>query len=90
MDEKKPEEQENTTEDKDDGSKPKTTGIVDRAYAENKRMEENFKKREELLAREEDFWAKKQLAGNADAGEPQKEKEETPEEYKKRVMEGRI
>jgi len=58
----------------------KTEKIVAMQKAENDR-------RENLIKREEELFARKQLGGQSSAGQtPEKPKEETPEEYAKRVM----
>ena len=60
------------------------TKLKDLIKAENDR-------REEILKREEKLQAERMLAGTAGGGVPKEEpKEETPEEYKNRVMRGEI
>ena len=60
------------------------TKLKDLIKAENDR-------REEILKREEKLHAERMLAGTAGGGVPKEEpKEETPEEYKNRVMRGEI
>ncbi len=56
-----------------------------------KRLEEANQKKEDLLAKEEELTAKNLLGGYSNTGESQPEvKEETPQEYAKRVMSGNI
>lgn len=64
---------------------------LDEARAENDRMEVNLKRREELIAREEQMASDKLLDGDTEAGSaPTKPKEETPAEYRDRVMAGDV
>jgi len=64
-----------------------STEMIDRANAAAQRLEEANKKQEELIKRQEALQVRQLLGGKAEAGTPQKE--ETPEEYTKRVMENR-
>ena len=63
--------------------------LVDKANEAAKRLEEANKKHEELLAKEETLRVERILAGKADAV-AEKPKEESPEEYTRRVMNGGI
>ena len=59
---------------------PNLTELYDKIKQENDRTEALLKRNEELVAR-------KLLGGQTDAGvQPVEPKEETPEEYKKRIM----
>ena len=76
--------------DAKEGDKPKTDGLIDGANAAAKRLEEANKKKEELLNREQEFAAKQQLAGRANAGQAVVEKtkdEKDQEEADRRVKE---
>lgn len=74
-----------TADNVGEGSKPEVYKPIDDANLAAKRLEEANKKKEELLNREEDIIAKKALGGTTEAGSGEK-KEETPQEYAKRVM----
>lgn len=55
------------------------------------RMEKANKEKEALIKKEEELIAKKLLGGKSDVGvQPVEKKEETPSEYAKRVLEGKI
>ena len=81
-------ESEESTENKDEGSKPETTPLIDIANAAAKRMEDANKE----TARLQDVQAERDqriaLGGVTEAGQEVKKQEETPEEYTKKVMEG--
>lgn len=67
--------------------KSNPTGIIDRAEAVNKALEENIKKNEEILRKSEELAAKQLLAGRAEAGTTiTPVKEESPQEYKRRIL----
>ena len=78
--------EEKTTDSKDDGAKYETTPVIERAREEREKMEAANTKREELLNREEQIMAKRELGGRAEAGGQPAEKEETPEEKSKRYI----
>lgn len=59
--------------------------MIEKADAAAKRMEEANKKTEELLVRQEAIAARMMLSGRADAGMVVQKKEETAQEYAKRV-----
>ena len=74
--------------DEEEPEEKTTEEITAEANAAAERLEEANKKKAELLAREE---ALKALSGNAEAGQaPPEKKEETPKEYKDRVMKGEV
>lgn len=82
---------ENATETKDDGDKPKKSSLIDDANLTAERLEAANAERKALLNREEELIAKRRLGGIAEAGiEAEKPKEETPKEYKDKVMRGEI
>lgn len=65
--------------------------MIDKANLAALRLEEANKKKEELLGREETLMAKRILGGTAEAGgQAPEKKEETPEEYTKKVMSGEV
>ena len=70
--------------------KIETSNPVERAEAVAKRIEEANKKTEELVLRQEKARAHDILSGKANAGEPPMKLEETPAEYKDRVLRGEI
>ena len=73
------------------GDKPKELNLVEQANVAAERMEKANQRQEELLKRQEELDAKRALAGRAEAGiTPEKPKEETPEEYSKRVEAGEV
>lgn len=65
---------------------PKTEGLVSRAEAAAQRMEEANARMEAHLARVEAMRVEERLGGKSSTQVP--EKEETPEEYAKKVMSG--
>lgn len=68
----------------------KPMSLYDKTEAVVTRQEEANKKTEELLARQEKLYANERLAGTAGGHvEPEPKKEETPKEYKDRVMSGK-
>lgn len=75
--------------DNGEGSNAQTPSLIEQAdsaakrlAAENERMENNIRRQEELAARS--------ALGGFSAGKPQQpEKEESPQEYAKRMLEGR-
>ena len=66
------------------GRPTQSEDLISKANAAAARMEEANKRHEELLQRQEEVKVKETLGGVAEAGTQQKE--ETPEEYTKRVM----
>ena len=70
-------------EEKKEEVKPEFEIKLEEMRAENLRMEKNIQELKELKA----FDA---LSGKADAGQPPVKTEETPEEYAKRALEGKI
>jgi len=89
MDEKKGAEQ--PAENIGEGSKYETTPLIERAREERERLEAANRKKEELLNREEEIMAHRQLGGMSEAGtEKPKEEEISNEEYAKRAMEGKL
>lgn len=65
---------------------PSSTDLIDRANEAAQRLEKANKTLEKNLARQEALQVEKTLGGNADVR--QAPKEETPQEYKDRVMRG--
>ena len=69
---------------KEEKSAPKLIEMVDRLEKANKEASEILKRNEEIVARN-------LLGGETQAGkQPEKPKEETPSEYAKRLMSGRL
>ena len=82
MDEDKGKEQ--GAEDTGEGDKPETIEILKQ---QNKRIKKLEKERDERIMED----AKKQMAGTTEGGQPaEKPAKETPEEYAKKVMEGKL
>jgi len=80
--------QENSVGNNDEGDKPQSNSILDRVVKENERMEQNIKRQEEIIRKQEEISAKQILEGRTEAGTTPVVKEETPKEYKDRVMRG--
>ena len=80
------EEKQEQTETKEE---EKPIGLIDTAKATAERIEAANKRTEELMNRLEELMAKQLLAGNSDAGQPAP-KEETPEEYAKRILKNQV
>lgn len=68
---------------KEEGPIEKANKAADRLAEQNKRMEANIKKQEELIA-------EMKLTGKSLIGQGKEEKEETAAEYKNRVMQGNL
>ena len=62
----------------------KSTPMIDAANEAAERLEKANKKNEELISKQEALAVEKTFGGEAEAGAPAKE--ETPEEYAKKVM----
>ena len=81
-DEEKPEKQDTTTEDSGEGVQSETDKKVEQLNADTERINE-------AIAENENAKARQKLGGQSEAGKPsEKPKEETPEEYAKKVMGG--
>lgn len=77
--------------DSEAGDKPGVYKPIDDANLAAKRMEDANKERRELLDREEEMIAKRALGGITEAGTaPENPKEETPLEYRNKVMSGAL
>jgi hypothetical protein len=71
--------------------KKKEGDVLSEAQNTRDDLKKQLDRREELIKREEQLIAQQVLRGKADAGSlPEKPKEETPQEYKDRVMRGDI
>lgn len=83
--------EDNVTEDAvvqdDDASSTAYDGMIDRANRAAERMEKANKDLAKLLLRQEVMMAEKRLGGISEAGQ-EKPKEESPKEYKDRIMRG--
>jgi hypothetical protein len=82
-------EEQRTNEDLNEGSEPKANTLLQQVREEREKLDEANKKKEELLNREEELMAIKEVSGESYAGE-EKKAEETAAEYKDRVLKGNI
>lgn len=80
---------EETGENTGGGNNSERLGAVESADRAAQRLEEANKKTEELLRRQEDLYARTRLGGETDGKLEEKPKEETPQEYAKRISEGK-
>ena len=84
-------EKERTINDSDKRSELEANDLIEKANLAAERLEAANKKQEELLDRQQNIMAKQILAGKAEAGiQPEKPKEESPEEYTRKFDEGKI
>lgn len=92
MDEQKDkkEDKSNNEENIGDGDKSKTISELDRADQIAERQKRENDRREELLIREEQLQARKVIGGETEAGKTVEKKEETPLEYKNRILKGEL
>ena len=79
-----------TTEDVGKGDKYETTPIIERAREEREKLDAANQKKEELLNREEQIMARRELGGVTNAGEVTQVKEETDEEYAEKFRTGEV
>lgn len=80
-------EEQNETEEKQEQEQDP----IERAEKVNTEMKELLDRREAILKREEKLQAIRALGGrSAGAEQEQKPKEDTPEEYAKKVLEGKV
>ena len=89
MDETKTEaetKEEQPAEDTGAGNLPTTTPLIDVANLAAERMEKANEETAKLLARQEELEQRRALGGRAEAGQEAKPKEETNEDYAKKVM----
>ena len=84
------EEEAEEAEEEDSSSEDKPKDKVTEALEAAKRIEEANKKTEELVARQEKIAATNILGGKSEAGKVEEKKEETPTEYKDRILRGEI
>jgi len=83
--------QEGAADDTREGIQQKTVSELDRADEIAERQKRENDRREELIYREELLAARKAVGGVADGGqESEKPKEETAEEYSKRILSGNV
>ena len=75
-----------TTSDSNAGSKYETTPIIERAREEREKMEKATAAQKVENDRSEAIAAKRELGGTIKAGQVEEKKEETPLEYKNRIM----
>lgn len=87
------ENEENTENENSQEVTPKETStpLIDKSLDAAKAMKEQNDRMEQLIQRQESLMSKDILGGSTEAGrEPEKPKEETPEEYTKKVLSGEI
>ena len=83
--------QEATPEKEETKSQDNTQSALDRAERANAEKRELLEREEKLTARKEKLAALQMVGGQAEAGQvPEKPKEETPQEYAKRIVAGDI
>ena len=83
------EEVEGTTEDTGERVQPEAVGLIDSANAAAERTEKAVKELREENDRKEEMLAKDRLGGISEAGkEPEPVKEESPKDYKDKIMRG--
>ena len=88
--ETKDDSKDDTKKDSGDGDDVKVISELDRADSIVERQKRENDRRESLLEREEKLQALKMVGGETDAGTTTEKKEETPKEYKDRVMAGKL
>ena len=71
-----------------DGDTPEEASPIEQANAAAKRMEAANVKTAELLNKQQELEAKRILGGRTEAGKIEKEPEESPTDYSKRVLKG--
>jgi len=86
----KEEAKENATEDIGEGDKYETTPIIERARENAERVEKATAELKAENDRREKIMARQALGGETSGRPPEEKKEETPEEYAKRVMKGEL
>jgi len=85
------EEKPKSTGDNDEGSKSPTASLLDNANAAAERLEKANEEHSKIIAKQEELMARQRLGGTANAGTTGDEKkEESPAEYAKKVMEGKL
>lgn len=72
------------------GSSRETLTLLERTERATEARIKANEQTEALLKRQEDLKAKELLGGQAEGGTPVKVKEETPSEYRDRVMSGKL
>ena len=82
---KEEKEEQQPAEDTGDRDKPTTTPLIDVANAAAERMEKANIETAKLLQRQEELEQRRALGGRSEVA-PQEHKEETPEDYAKKVM----
>jgi len=85
------EEEKTQPTEEEESKEEESSSVVDKAYNINKSLEENIRRFDELVKRAEKLAVMNSLGGKSEAGKvPEEPKEETPEEYKDRVMKGEM
>ena len=73
------------------GIQSETVTLIDKANAAAERLEKANARQAELISQQENIEARRMLGGQTNAGiQPPVQKEETPGEYSKRIMSGKI
>ena len=90
MDDEETEEEQKPAEDTGEGDKPATTPLIDIANQAAERMENANKETARLQAVQAERDQRIALGGRAEAGQETQPKEETDEEYTKKVMAGEL
>lgn len=67
-----------------------TSSLIEQALRAAERLEAANSKQEELLKKQELLQARSMLGGRSEAGIVVEKKEETPAEYTKRIMSGKL
>lgn len=81
---------ENETKQTETPEVQNTAGLIENALKAAERLEAANAKQEELIKRQEMLSARAMLGGKTEAGFSEEKKEETPVEYKNRIMSGKL
>ena len=91
MEEQIPKEEEKAQPEASNEATEGNLSAIDLANLAAERMEKANKEKEKLLKIEEKLLIERKLSGTSEAGKNVQEKhEETPEEYKERIMKGQL
>ena len=77
-------------EDNSKEEEPKELDMIEKAKLAAADLKAQNDRREELISRQERLMAEQKLGGVTNAGTSEEKKEETPKEYKDRVMRGEL
>ena len=85
------EEEQDTESNTDEGDKSEENNLIQQAREEREKLEATIKEREKQIEKEEELATRLELGGGSRAGRKvKKPKEETPKEYKDKIMSGEI